>query len=157
MCTPIAVSARVVGSTRGSLIESLESRTLLSADLTAQFVRGAPGTFPPGQIGSAALRVTNVGDSAAIGQARIDLYASTVPTISPAATQLTTSTVNLRLRPGASIVLRPTYPTPSNLPDAEYFTIADVEAQTFTDANPSNNQVASRYVTEIVPPVWQRT
>lgn len=50
-------------------------------------------------------------------------------------------------------MLRLTHLTPSNLPDAEYFTIADVQAQTFPDANASNNQVASRYVTEIVPPL----
>lgn len=133
--------------------EALESRTLLAADLTAAFVRGLPGTFPPRQTGSAILRVKNVGDTAAVGQARVNLFASTIPVLTSSAAPLTSELLELRLAPQRSITVKMTYSTPNNLPDAEYFTIADIESVTFVDSNASNNQVASRYVTEIVPPV----
>lgn len=125
----------------------------MSADLTAAFVRYLPGTFPPGQTGSAFVRVTNVGDAVAAGLGRVDLYASTSSILSPSATLLTSESLNLHLAMKRSKVLKLSYPTPTNLPDAEYFTIADIEAVSFVDANASNNQVASRYVAEIVPPL----
>lgn len=133
--------------------EALESRTLLAADLTAAFVRGLPGTFPPGQAGSAMLRVTNVGDTTAIGHARVNLFASTIPFLTSSAAPLTSELLELRLAPQRSITVKMTYSTPNNLPDAEYFTIADIEAVTFTDRNSSNNQVTSHSGAEIVPPV----
>src|SRR4051812_15077806 len=75
---------RVAGAVAGviaSVVERLEDRRLLSADLAPAFVGDLPPTLPPAGKNQVTVRVGNVGDAKAVGAVTVRVYASTDATL----------------------------------------------------------------------------
>jgi hypothetical protein len=128
----------------GVVIETLESRRLLSADLSAQFAGKIPAILPAEGKTQITLRITNIGDAPAKGMATIQLAASADSNLDASDVLLTTTNKRLSLKPGKGMSVKLRVPAPRSLASGDYVLIAQVSGEaTATDSKAENNIAAS--------------
>ena len=135
------------------LIEPLEPRQLLTADLTGTFISKLPTALPLQATNHLTVRITNQGDALAAGPANVLLYASTDPALDAGDTLLTTSKVKFHLKPGQSsnVVLK--FTSPTTLSTGAYFLLAEViDGSTITEQNTANNVFSTLATVVITAP-----
>jgi hypothetical protein len=108
------------------MIELLEDRRLLSADVSATFPGRLPAALPVDGTSVINVRFTNLGNSIARGPVQVELFASTDGTLDNGDLSLITKSLNLQLRPRAAEDLRLSFPTPTTLADGDYDLLAEV-------------------------------
>ena len=127
-----------------AVIESLESRRLLSADLSAQFVGRLPDVLPAEGKTQVTVRITNVGDAPTKGTANIQLIASADANLDAADVLLATANKKLNVKPGKATTVKLRVPAPKSLASGDYVLFAQVSGQaTATDSRAENNIAAS--------------
>ena len=119
---------------RPPMIEMLENRRLLSADLIGAFAGHLPKQLPVIGTSQIAVRLTNDGAAKAVEPVTVQLFASPTPTPNPTDLLLATNQQNLRLNPRASVNSRLTVTTPTTLPGGSYFLLAEVNGSVVTAA-----------------------
>jgi hypothetical protein len=110
----------------GPIIESLEDRRLLSADLSAAFPGRLPAALPVDGTSVINVRLTNHGNSIAQGPVQVELFASTDGTLDDGDLSLITKSLNVSLRPHAAQNVRLSFTTPTTLADGDYDLLAEV-------------------------------
>ena len=148
-------------SVRTPLMETLEPRMLLNADLAISLVDvSLSQTLIPGDRGSVTVRLTNVGTAAAQGVANIYIWGSTDTTLD-AGDALIGSKLNLKGSLGVHddtglMTVKVTVPSTAlpSLPGQHYYAIAQVvSTMTSPDVNPDNDVQANSAVNRDI--VWQ--
>jgi hypothetical protein len=125
----------------GAFIESLESRTLLSATLAGELIGTLPQTLFPAAADRLTLQMTNTGDARATGPVQAYLYVS-----SQAGTEsilIGNASRSLSLKPGRAAQLNIKFKLPPNLADGDYFLTAQLTAKRV--------QTISGSMTQIIP------
>src|ERR1700733_5572170 len=79
--TGMPKSAADFGFRNVPMIERLEGRQLLSADLVGSFAGAIPQDLEPAMSNHLVVRLSNTGNARAAGQATVSLYASTDSTL----------------------------------------------------------------------------
>jgi len=126
-----------------AVIESLECRRLLSADLSAQFV-GVPAVLAAEGTTQVTVRITNIGDAPAKGTASIQLIASADANLDAADALLAMANKKLNLKPGKASSMKVRVPAPRSLAGGDYILFAQVSGHaTATDTRAENNIAAS--------------
>lgn len=124
-----------------NVIESLESRTLFSVDLSATIAISSPKTLraKPGQSATVAIVLTNIGTTKAAGPLSTVVTASAnADGSSPFASAVVKDT--LHLAPGAHTTIHASVKLPSTLDPGTYFAAADVDpSNTFSETSLTNN------------------
>jgi hypothetical protein len=134
-------------------IERLESRQLLSADLTGVFFGKVPTAIPLQVTNHLTVRVTNQGDASAVGAASVLLYASTDASLDSGDTLLGTGTAKLNLKATKSSNVTVKFASPSALITGGYYLLADiVDGSGITEQNTANNVVATASTVTITQP-----
>lgn len=128
-----------------AIVEALEKRQLLSADLTAAFAGALPANFSLQKPNHIKILVTNAGDATATGPVNVALYASSDPTLDSSDTLLTPAiTRTVRIGANKHFTQAFKFTTPTGLPDGGYYLLADMTPDSsIGDANSSNNVAAS--------------
>ena len=136
------------------LMVSLESRQLLSADLSIAYVTQPSASFLPGAKNKVVVQVTNVGDATANGNVQVNLLASTDASLDVNDTSV--AIVNTRVKNlavGKSQKITLTFNSPSNVADGNYFLLAEATGvASIGDVNAANNVVASAATVSIRQP-----
>jgi len=139
---------------RLALIEGLESRTLLSADLTATISIASPASHQVKQGQSAGLLVTisNVGDAPAKGSLGFELGNSTsADGSSPTFGFSGKRSVNLA--PGGHVTFNQSVKVPNGFTPGTYFSVVDVDpTNTFGETNLANNIAVSANTLAVLSP-----
>src|SRR3954453_10467552 len=120
-------SARMRTNGCGARVEPLESRRLLSADLTLGFAGSLPAVLTSGTPAKVAVRVANVGDVRASGAAQVTLYASADGSLDDGEARLGDLVRALKLKPGKSKTLKLALQPPGGLPAGDYTLLARVD------------------------------
>ncbi|HZL38085.1 MAG TPA: hypothetical protein VFC78_22405 [Tepidisphaeraceae bacterium] len=127
------------------MIEALESRQLLSADLTGLFAGHVPAALPPGGMNHLSVVVRNVGDSPAKGPVTVQLYASADPTLDTGSDVLlgsATRGINIKAAGRAPVNIR--FASPAGLGDGSFYLIAKVTGGAgIGDTNTANDVVTA--------------
>lgn len=123
-----------------SVIEALENRQLLSADLVGVFAGKELAAFSVSKANKMAVRVSNVGDALAKGSVNVTLYTSTDAALDAGDTALVPGLVkSVNLKPGKGATLKLKVATP-NITDGNYYILANVvPGAEIGDANLANN------------------
>lgn len=137
-----------VTSSNGVVTNSAADRTVVVAapfiDWTGSFVAGAPATLVRGQKLIAGVSVGNAGNASASGIVTISVFASVDGSFSDDDHLLVTATRHLKLKPGASKLLRLKGVVPQSVALGEGFILATVvAAQPLVESNLSNNTAAA--------------
>lgn len=127
------------------MVELLEARKLLSADLTAAF-SSLPGMLPNNGSDEVAIQLTNTGASAARGPVSFDLFASADGSLGPNATLLSSMVEPLRLKAAKSVLVPLQFASPASLPAGTYYLAATV-----TGSGIASNSIVSTGPITIVP------
>ena len=133
------------------VIESLESRRLRSADLTAEFSSAIPTELSSADNNHVAIAVINDGDASASGKVDVSLYLSPQPQAGTGDDMLlarATRSVNLKPGHGRNIGLR--FAGPSAAADGNYSLFADINSSAIS------NVTATDIVTGSSPVVVQQ-
>jgi CARDB len=140
---------------RACTFETLESRALLSANLSASFAGKFPSSIPPTGNTSLSVKVSNIGSAAFKSTATIALYASTDATLDPSDVLLGTKTGKLNLAIGKTSTVAVKLPPPTSVPNGSYILLADVEEgpgpgdvtqATNVGRGPANVQITQAFV-----------
>lgn len=136
---------------RAALVESLENRQLLAADLTGAFLGAFPSSLKLSGLNHVTVRVGNVGTSPAVGSVTVALYASSDATLDSGDTALLpTVTRNIRIAKDGGVNIPMKFNSPTGLADGNYYLLADITpSSSVGDGNPANNVVASSATTSI--------
>jgi hypothetical protein len=134
------------GDRASPIVEPLESRKLLSANLTPSFA-ALPAMLPAAGSDQVTIQFANSGSSVAREPVTIDLYASSDGSLGPDATLLTSIVKPIGVKAGKSVLLPLQFLSPATLPDGSYFLAATVSGPGMA----SSTIVSSGPVT-IVPP-----
>lgn len=123
------------------VVEAIESRTLLSADLAPSFARPLPSVLSPGSTHKVSVRVANVGDSRAQGAAAVSLIASADGVLDETDVRLGDAVRSLKLKPGKAANVKISVPAPTSLVAGEYVVFAAVTttSSSIQDVNPAND------------------
>lgn len=137
------------------MLENLEGRLLLAADLAVSIVSGTgPDVLVPGDKGSITVHLANVGDTAAAGMVNLAINGSTDTTLDladPLFGSLTGKKINLA--PGAGVDVKINLTVPAAATPGDYYMLATATSTlTSPDTNAANDQAATAG-TE--PVVWQ--
>src|SRR5687768_7470027 len=124
----LAVASRSVSNRarlgRRCCAEPLESRCLMAADLSGSFT-AVPASFLPGGKNKLVVRVTNGGDTNVSGATvGVSLFASTDQTLDGGDTSVFTLSKRLSVRAASGANVNLSFPSPSNVPDGDYFLLA---------------------------------
>jgi hypothetical protein len=133
-----------------NLIESLESRYLLSADLAIAFSGRSPTSIPAAGHNHVTVELSNHGDAAAAGSATVQLYAADTQTVDANSILLGSAKLNLKLAAGKSIKSTISFNSPTTVNTGTHFLLAQV-TPSFADSNPANNVVAASGVRFTLP------
>ena len=125
--------------------EPLEPRQLFAADLSGAFSGSVPTALLPGGKNKLVLRLVNGGDADASGVAvGVGLFASTDATFDGAdipITSVTTKKLKLKAAGGGTNV-NFAFPSPTNVPDGNYFLIAQIDSGSVLSENSEDNNTA---------------
>ena len=137
-----------------AVIEPVEARRLLAADLTHALAGALPDSLPPGLTQKVTVRVANVGDTVAKGAASVALFASADPTLSGDDARLGDTVRSLKLKPGRTANVRIAVPPPTALATGAYTIFAAVHTGTsaVVDANPANDVVMATRTVSVAQP-----
>jgi hypothetical protein len=127
-----------------AIVEAVESRLMLSADLATSFRGAVPETLSPLAKQKLTVRVSNVGDARATGAAAVTLFASADGSLGSDDARLGEAVRSLRLKPGKSANVKLNIPA-STLPAGSYTLLASVNTSSspIADANPANDVTAA--------------
>lgn len=126
------------------VVERLEGRRLLSADLAPAFVGNVPGTLPPAVKKEVTVRVANRGNATAAGAVTVRLFASADAALDAADMPLGQTTKSLKLKAGGGKALKVRITPPAGLASGNYSLLAQVEtAAAGSNADPANDVAAS--------------
>jgi hypothetical protein len=143
------------------LVEPLESRALLTADLSAVVVASMPESAIGGEKvkASAAVTVTNTGDETIRGRTPVELFLSLDHQFDGGDTLITNSSAKLRLAPGKSKTLKLKFRAFPSVPTGAYHLIARINSDgAIPDAVPDNNiSVDEEDHVELQPPMRDLT
>lgn len=120
-----------------SLIETLESRRLLSADLIGSFAGAVPAALPPGGVNHVTVRVTNPPGQTQSGNATVTLYLSQTPSLGSDALVLGTATRAIHLRSGQAVAFPFHFASPSAVETGEDYLVALVDGPVHSDGSPN--------------------
>jgi CARDB len=136
------------------LMESLEPRQLLSADLSIAYVTQPPASFLPGAKNKVVVQVTNVGDATATGNVLVNLLASADATLDVNDTSVASANAKVnKLAVGKSQKITLTFNSPSNVADGNYFLLAHATGDAgIGDVNAANDVAASAATVSIRQP-----
>src|SRR5688500_15467494 len=128
-----------------AVIETVEPRRLLAADLAPSISGSLPDSLPPGLTQKITVRVANVGDAVAKGAASVALFASADATLSDDDARLGEAVRSLKLKPGKTANVKIAVPSPTTLAAGQYTLFAAVEtgSSAIDDANPANDVVTA--------------
>jgi len=107
------------------MVEPLESRKLLSADLMAAFA-ALPAMLPAAGADQVTIELANNGSSTARGPVTVNLFASPDSSFGPNATLLSSIVEPVHITAGKSLSLPLKFLSPATLPDGSYFLAATV-------------------------------
>jgi hypothetical protein len=132
-------------------LESLEPRTLLSADLSVSIVKiNTPDILVPGDKISVNVKITNVGTDTATGALTSGVYASLNTTWDASDILLGSAEKNINIRPLRSITLAGSLPINSAvLPGTYYLVVKDTSDLTSPDTDALNDEAASDVPREV--------
>jgi hypothetical protein len=125
------------------LIEGLEERRLLSADLVGSFVGSIPQSLEPQVNNRLIVRLSNTGNQRAVGQAAVSLYASTDQTLDASDTLLATASPRVKLGPRSSQFVFLKFISPVVTADASDFLLVKVDSSAIAAASPAINVASS--------------
>ncbi|HEX5242571.1 MAG TPA: hypothetical protein VFW23_04850 [Tepidisphaeraceae bacterium] len=108
-----------------AIVESLESRRLLSAALIGSFASPLPASLVAGSAGQIAVRITNPNLTAVKGAA-VDVYASADQSLDSSDVLIGTSNQPRTFRHGAGATINIKYDLPAGLADGNYYFVASV-------------------------------
>lgn len=110
---------------RNAIVESLESRRLLSAALIGSFASPLPASLVAGSAGQVAVRITNPNLTSVKGAA-VNVYASADQSLDSSDVLIGTSNQPRTFRHGAGARINIKYDLPAGLADGNYYFIASV-------------------------------
>jgi hypothetical protein len=110
-----------------TIIEPLENRQLLSANLVPAFAGHLPSAIAPSGVTHVNVRVVDSGTAPAAETMTVRLYASADASLDGSDVLLGTAQRNINLKPHRGTQITLNVPTPTNLPDGQYELIAQVD------------------------------
>jgi hypothetical protein len=113
---------------QGAFIESLESRTLYSGSIAAEFIGTLPQTLLPVSPDHVTVQISNTGDARAAGTVGVSLYLSPQPGIGAQSVLIGGAAKRLNVKPGRSTNLNVKFKLPASLADGQYFLAAGLSA-----------------------------
>ncbi len=119
------------------MIERLEDRRMLSADLSATFPGRLPAALPVDGTSVINVHLTNHGSSIAQGTAQVELFASTDAMLDAGDFPVVTKPIHVRLRPRGAENVRLSFATPTSLADGEYYLLAELQGSTAVVGSPA--------------------
>jgi hypothetical protein len=127
------------------IIESLESRRLRSADLSAAFSSAIPAELSAADNNHVAIRVVDDGDASAAGKVGVSLYLSPeAGSVTGDDVLLAATTKALNLKPGHGRNIGFRFAEPAAAADGNYSLFADVNSGAIADASSTDQIVTAQ-------------
>jgi hypothetical protein len=109
-----------------SLIEELEARKLLSADLTGSFTGKIPGAISLKSPTKLTVKIADTGAASISGPATLTLFASQDSTLDSNDPHLAVARIKLNLKPGKSTNVTESFNAPVGAGTGSYFLVGDI-------------------------------
>jgi hypothetical protein len=134
------------------LIEALENRRLLSADLIGSFAGAVPGALPPGGANHVTVRVSNPPGQTETGKLAVTLYLSQTPSLDSDALVLGAASRRVHLRAGQTAAFPFRFASPSAVSSGDDYLVARIDGPVNADGSANETIAVAPHAVAVTQP-----